>query len=93
MIDKDNLYICCHVHYLPECGSVFLQLALGFLLFPGRILGSEIRPRKYKYASSQLNLVESWLDDGLVQYMFTQANTPRADSCTGLQPGPDHCTV
>ena len=25
-----------------------MQLALGFLLFPGRILGSEIRPRKYK---------------------------------------------
>ena len=25
-----------------------LQLALGFLLLPGRILGSEIRPRKYK---------------------------------------------
>lgn len=24
------------------------QLALGFLLLPGRILGSEIRPRKYK---------------------------------------------
>ena len=39
----------CTFSYTHSCNITFvMQLALAFGMLPGRILGSEVRPRKYK---------------------------------------------